>query len=98
MNKLVILLIASAVLCLRCEAKVLTRCGLVQELRRQRFPSNQLPDWVCLIEAESSRNTGIVSQPNSNGSRDWGLFQINDKYWCSTTNLPGKDCNVRCEW
>lgn len=44
MNKLVILLIASAILCLRCEGKVFTRCGLVQELRRQGFPSNQLRD------------------------------------------------------
>ncbi|CAB3238778.1 unnamed protein product [Arctia plantaginis] len=96
MHKLVILLIASAALCLRCEAKVFTRCGLVQELRRQGFPSNQLRNWVCLIEAESSRNTAIISEPNSKGWRDWGLFQINDEFWCSTTNSPGKDCNVRC--
>lgn len=51
---------------------------------------------VCLVEAESSRNTAAVGPANSNGSRDYGLFQINNKYWCSN-GVAGKDCNVKCE-
>ncbi|XP_075974259.1 lysozyme-like [Anticarsia gemmatalis] len=96
MHKYMIVVLVVAALCAQSEAKVFTRCGLVQELRRQGFPANQLRDWVCLIEAESGRNTAVIGPVNSNGSRDWGLFQINDRYWCSTGSSPGKDCNVRC--
>ncbi|XP_068632596.1 lysozyme-like [Battus philenor] len=79
------------------EAKQLSRCELVRELRRHGFPENKMRDWVCLVEKESGRRTHIVSKPNRNGSRDYGLFQINDMYWCSKTNKPGKDCNVTCK-
>ncbi|CAG9785785.1 unnamed protein product [Diatraea saccharalis] len=85
-----------AAFCLQCNAKTFTRCQLARELRKQGFPANQLSNWVCLVEKESSRSTSALSPVNSNGSRDHGLFQINDKYWCSTTNQPGKDCNVTC--
>ncbi|XP_047507076.1 lysozyme-like [Pieris napi] len=78
------------------EAVTFTRCQLVHELRNQGFPENKLRDWVCLVENESSRNTAKVGRVNKNGSRDYGLFQINDKYWCSNTNTAGKDCNVTC--
>ncbi|KAJ0175803.1 hypothetical protein K1T71_008962 [Dendrolimus kikuchii] len=93
--KTIIVLVVVAVLGLT-EAKRFTRCELVRELRRQGFPENQLRDWVCLVEHESSRYTDKVGKVNKNGSRDYGLFQINDKYWCSNTSTPGKDCNVTC--
>ncbi|CAH2077003.1 unnamed protein product, partial [Iphiclides podalirius] len=79
------------------EAKQMSRCELVQELRRHGFPENKMRDWVCLVEHESGRRTDIMSKQNSNGSRDYGLFQINDKYWCSNSGTPGKDCNVTCK-
>lgn len=50
---------------------------------------------VCLVESESSRNTGIVGGPNSDGSYDYGLFQINNRYWCKV-GYPGGDCNIDC--
>lgn len=50
---------------------------------------------VCLVENESARNTDKTNS-NRNGSKDYGLFQINDKYWCSNSGSPGKDCNVTC--
>ncbi|XP_013149147.1 PREDICTED: lysozyme-like [Papilio polytes] len=93
--KLTIVLFALGVLS-QCEGKQLSRCELVRELRNHGFPQNKLRDWVCLVESESSRRTDVIGKPNSDGSRDYGLFQINNKYWCSTTNIPGKDCNVTC--
>ncbi|RVE49532.1 hypothetical protein evm_005873 [Chilo suppressalis] len=93
---LVIVALVVIGLCWQCEAKTFSRCELVRELRRQKFPENQLRNWVCLVEKESGRRTNAIGPTNSNGSRDHGLFQINDKYWCSTTNKPGKDCNVTC--
>ncbi|KAJ0175804.1 hypothetical protein K1T71_008963 [Dendrolimus kikuchii] len=94
--KTIIVLVVVGVLGLT-EAKRFTRCELVRELRNQGFPEDQLRDWVCLVENESMGDSGIVGGVNSNGSRDYGLFQINDKYWCSNTSTPGKDCNVTCD-
>ncbi|PZC80959.1 hypothetical protein B5X24_HaOG213728 [Helicoverpa armigera] len=84
-------------ICLYCEAKYFaTRCDLVHELRKQAFPEDKMADWVCLIDSESARHTDIVSKPNKNGSRDHGLYQINDNLWCSNTTVPGKGCHVTC--
>ncbi|XP_053605609.1 lysozyme-like isoform X2 [Plodia interpunctella] len=52
---------------------------------------------VCLVEAESSRRTGVVGGPDDDGSYDYGLFQINDRYWCNSGATPGKGCDVRCK-
>ncbi|CAG4985650.1 unnamed protein product [Parnassius apollo] len=81
---------------LQCESKKFTRCELVQQMRSHGFPEDKMRDWVCLVESESSRTTHYVGKVNKNGSRDYGLFQINDKYWCSNTSTAGKDCNVTC--
>nr|ACH56920.1 salivary lysozyme [Simulium vittatum] len=72
-----------------------TDCELVRALRQNGFPETQLRDWACLIFAESSRQTQLTHK-NRNGSTDYGLFQINSKYWCGT-GKKGGDCNVRCE-
>ncbi|XP_026471311.1 lysozyme-like [Ctenocephalides felis] len=92
----IVLFFAVALVATMAEAKIFTRCGLAQELLKQGFPKTKLDHWVCLVEAESSRNTAAVGPANSNGSRDYGLFQINNKYWCSN-GVAGKDCNVKCE-
>lgn len=51
---------------------------------------------MCLIESESSRRTEVIGGPDDDGSFDYGLFQINDRYWCSTGDHPGKGCDVKC--
>jgi len=43
-------------------------------------------EWDCeeakhVAFCESSNRPGIISKPNSNGTRDWGLMQINDGAW-----------------
>nr|AXS59148.1 c-type lysozyme 2 [Leguminivora glycinivorella] len=85
-----------ALVVVACLARELKRCPLVRELRAQGFPEDKLRDWTCLVENESSGRTDAKGTVNKNGSRDYGLFQINDKYWCSNTTTPGKDCNVTC--
>lgn len=45
--------------------------------------------------AESSGNTAAVGGPNTDGSYDYGLFQINSRYWC-TVGSPGNGCNIDC--
>ncbi|XP_038214848.1 lysozyme-like [Zerene cesonia] len=94
--KLFVVLVLAAAAVMETQAVTFTRCQLVQQLRSHGFPENKMRDWVCLVENESGRNTSKVGTVNKNGSRDYGLFQINDKYWCSNTSTPGKDCNVTC--
>lgn len=50
---------------------------------------------VCLINAESRKNTGAKGGPNSNGSFDYGLFQINSRFWCKIGAVGGA-CNADC--
>ncbi|XP_032515409.2 lysozyme-like [Danaus plexippus] len=94
--KFVAIFLFFALTALQCEGKTFTRCELVAQLRSHGFPENKMRDWVCLVENESGRNTSKIGKVNKNGSRDYGLFQINDKYWCSNTSSKGKDCNVTC--
>uniref|UniRef100_F5GTS2 lysozyme n=1 Tax=Simulium guianense TaxID=445764 RepID=F5GTS2_SIMGU len=83
-------------LSLPAEAKQFkTDCEVVRALRQNGFSENQLRDWVCLIRSESSLKTHATNR-NKNGSTDYGLFQINSRYWCGQGRVGG-DCKVKCE-
>uniref|UniRef100_A0A1B0DCD9 lysozyme n=2 Tax=Phlebotomus papatasi TaxID=29031 RepID=A0A1B0DCD9_PHLPP len=69
-----VILVLSALL-EKSEAKKFTKCELLPILLDEGFPLEQIPDWYCLIQSESSFNSSAVGGPNSNGSFDWGLFQ-----------------------
>jgi hypothetical protein len=45
---------------------------------RLYFPPEQWDNAIRLANCESGLNPNSVSKPNSNGTRDWGLFQFND--------------------
>lgn len=52
---------------------------------------------ICLAFYESSFNTNAVGPKNYDGSRDYGIFQINSRWWC--TNGAGKSangCRISC--
>ncbi len=51
---------------------------------------------LCLIRWESHYNSSAVGMLNADGSKDHGLFQISDIYWCEH-DRPGKACNVQCK-
>lgn len=43
----------------------------------------EVKSWVCIAEHESTFNTEAVNRfKNWDGSKDYGLFQLNNKYWC----------------
>ncbi|GAB0094128.1 lysozyme [Sergentomyia squamirostris] len=74
------------------------RCELARELASHGFPHSQLPDWICLVESESNFDTRATNPSNSDRSKDWGLFQINDRYWCKGSYPGGKNiCKIDCE-
>nr|QKY77473.1 pedal mucus protein 9 [Patella vulgata] len=79
------------------ESKVFSRCELAKELVRVGVPRSDVHHWVCMAQYESSLNTAAQSPPNSDNSRDHGLFQINDYWNCDNGNGRTKNgCNKRC--
>ncbi len=80
------------------------KCELAQELVEiHGFECELMDDWLCLIEHESAYNTQAYNDANSDGSIDFGLYMINDYYWCYNPDNDDKDgtlyndCNVDCE-
>lgn len=81
----------------RVQSKQFNKCSLATELSRLGVPKSELPDWVCLVQHESNFKTNWINKKNSNGSWDFGLFQINDKWWCQGHIRSHNTCNVKCE-
>merc|ERR1712080_563494 len=80
-------------------AKVHGRCDLAYEMIHSHgFAKGSISEWICLVANESSYNTAAKGGPNYDGSYDWGLFQVNDYYWCSGSGNASKynDCHVTC--
>merc|ERR1712066_164691 len=89
-------LLALTFLVASAEGKVFSRCEFARELvNKQGFARATVGNWVCLANYESSYNTGATND-NTNGSRDYGIFQINDNYWCDANVGYGADCGISC--
>ncbi|XP_017865271.1 PREDICTED: lysozyme 1 [Drosophila arizonae] len=85
----------SSMLALRLEP-----CELAGQLYILDVPKVELPLWLCIADYESRFNTHVIGRANSDGSRDYGLFQISDRYWCAppekTAYHAFNECNVNC--
>merc|ERR1711872_580804 len=76
--------------------KVYERCELARELIDVHgFDRGSLGNWVCLTQYESGYNTAATND-NVDGSRDYGIFQINDNFWCDPNVGAGADCGISC--
>lgn len=60
-------------------------CELAKEMHANGFPRSQLDDWMCLVKHESNYEQTAINSDNHDGSTDWGLFQINDRFWCKNS-------------
>nr|ACD11871.1 hypothetical protein [Isometrus maculatus] len=96
MKSLLFLFILSPFWCC-CRAKIYDKCELARDLiNKFGFDRGTIGDWICLVKYESSFDTGVRGGPNSDGSYDHGLFQINDRYWCAPPG-PNNECGVTCD-
>uniref|UniRef100_UPI003AB0287C lysozyme C II-like n=1 Tax=Centroberyx gerrardi TaxID=166262 RepID=UPI003AB0287C len=89
---LLLLAVASARVYDRCEwARVLKANGM------HNYRGNSLANWVCLSKWESNYNTEAINH-NSDGSTDYGIFQINSRWWCEDNRTPGSRnaCGIQC--
>jgi hypothetical protein len=56
------------------DAKKWEMCELATYLNHRKgslFDRARLPQWMCLVQRESSFNQSAIGGPNSNGSFDW---------------------------
>uniref|UniRef100_A0A3Q3Q148 lysozyme n=1 Tax=Monopterus albus TaxID=43700 RepID=A0A3Q3Q148_MONAL len=94
MKSLVFLLLVTV-----ASARVYERCEWARLLKSEGMDGYRgisLADWVCLTKWESKYNTETTHH-NSDGSTDYGIFQINSRWWCTdgrTSSANG--CNIRC--
>ncbi|XP_018531566.1 lysozyme C [Lates calcarifer] len=88
-----LLLVASA------SAKVFSKCQWAKVLKSSGmdgYGGYSLANWVCLTYHESRYNTRATNR-NSNGSTDYGIFQINSHYWCDNgESAVANGCSIKC--
>ncbi|XP_068223066.1 lysozyme C-like [Palaemon carinicauda] len=77
-------------------AKRFEKCELATVLEnKHKMPREEVKNWVCIAQYESTFNTEAINHANWDGSKDYGLFQLNNKYWCGEES--GKnECNMPC--
>ncbi|KAI6072825.1 Lysozyme C-like protein [Aix galericulata] len=81
------------------QGRKIPRCELVKILRNHSFEGfvgKTVADWVCLVQHQSNYNTHAFRDEGK--SRDYGIFQINSKYWCDDGKTPGTSntCRINC--
>ncbi|KAJ8249487.1 hypothetical protein GJAV_G00235980 [Gymnothorax javanicus] len=94
MRVLVFLLLAGA-----ASAKTFRRCDLAKTLKDAGMDGYQgvsLGLWVCLAEGESSYRTWVTNYNARDGSTDYGIFQINSRWWCDDGGRTANGCNIKC--
>ncbi|CAI5795886.1 lysozyme C, milk isozyme-like [Podarcis lilfordi] len=82
------------------EGLVLGRCALAQRLQQlglDGYAGYSLANWVCTACHESSYNTSATHYNDYDGSTDFGIFQINSRYWCQDGSQPSSNmCRIQC--
>lgn len=59
--------------------------------------SSVLSAGVCLTKHESNYNTKATNR-NTDGSTDFGIFQINSRWWCNDRRIRSANgCNIDCD-
>ncbi|MBN3300803.1 LYSC protein, partial [Amia calva] len=82
------------------DGKTYERCELARTLKAaglDGYRGYSLANWVCTAFAESSYNTAAINH-NRDQSTDYGIFQINSRYWCEDHKTPRSKnaCGIEC--
>ncbi|XP_035294404.1 lysozyme C-2-like isoform X1 [Cricetulus griseus] len=100
-NMKALLTLGFLLLSVTVQAKVYDRCEFARTLKSHGmdgFLGISLANWVCLAQHESSFNTKATNYNPGSRSTDYGIFQINSKYWCNDGKTPGavNACGISC--
>lgn len=94
-----LLLLPLLLLAAEADARVYERCQWARVLKNHGmdgYRGNSLANWVCLSQWESGYNTDATNH-NTDRSTDYGIFQINSRWWCDDSQTPtANGCHIRC--
>ncbi|XP_020030165.1 lysozyme C [Castor canadensis] len=96
-----LLLLGLLLLSATVQGKIYGRCELartLKELGMDGYRGISLADWVCIAKWESGYNTEATNYNPGDKSTDYGIFQINSRYWCNNGETPGAvdACDISC--
>ncbi|XP_035165279.1 lysozyme C [Oxyura jamaicensis] len=85
---------------LAAQGKVYGRCELAAAMKRlglDNYRGYSLGNWVCAAKFESNFNTQATNR-NTDGSTDYGVLQINSRWWCDDGRTPRAKnlCGISC--
>uniref|UniRef100_A0A8C8W1V3 lysozyme n=1 Tax=Peromyscus maniculatus bairdii TaxID=230844 RepID=A0A8C8W1V3_PERMB len=83
------------------QAKVCKHCKLVTLLKSHGMDGYRglnMTNWVCLAQHGSNYNTQITNYNPGDQSTNYGIFQINSRYWCNDdkTLRAVNACGIPC--
>ncbi|XP_053150711.1 lysozyme C-like [Hemicordylus capensis] len=82
------------------QGMVYERCQLARKLNELGlggYCGYPLANWVCMAQHESSYNTAATHYNDYDGSTDFGIFQINSRYWCQYGSEQSSNiCGIQC--
>ncbi|XP_019370254.1 PREDICTED: lysozyme C-1-like [Gavialis gangeticus] len=86
---------------LAAHGKIYERCKLAAVMKRlglANVPGYSLGDWVCTAQYESNFNTDAVNYNPGDRSTDYGILQINSRWWCNDGKTPRAKnaCRIQC--
>ncbi|XP_017401371.2 alpha-lactalbumin [Cebus imitator] len=79
-------------------AKQFTKCELSQELKAlDGYRGISLPEFICTMFHTSGYDTQAMVE--NKGSTEYGLFQISNKHWCKSNQVPQSRniCDISCD-
>ncbi|XP_008469942.1 uncharacterized protein LOC103507269 [Diaphorina citri] len=79
----------------RC--KTFRPCELAKVLLDNDISKDDIATWLCIARYESTFNSSAVGHMSGDGSLDHGIFQINDRYWCTDADDDIKACGITCK-
>ncbi|XP_057613868.1 lysozyme C-2-like [Chionomys nivalis] len=96
-----LLILEFLLLSVSVQAKVYERCEFARILKSNGMDGYRgvsLADWVCLAQHESNFNTRATNYNSRGQSTDYGIFQINSRYWCNDGKTPKavNACGISC--
>ncbi|XP_006027022.1 lysozyme C-like [Alligator sinensis] len=88
-------------LLLTAHGKIYERCELAAAMKRLGLANIRgytLGDWVCTAKYESNFNTNAINYNSGDGSTDYGILQINSRWWCNDGKTPRAKnaCRIQC--
>ncbi|KAF4010366.1 hypothetical protein G4228_001426 [Cervus hanglu yarkandensis] len=100
-NMKALLILGLLLLSATVQGKKFQRCELARTLKKlglAGYRGVSLANWMCLARWESNYNTGATNYNRGDKSTDYGIFQINSRWWCNDGKTPKavNACRIPC--